>query len=307
MREKKNRQHHVWKHHLGAWATDGKVWCWQDGKTFLSSPDNLAVENEYYRLKQLEERDKEVVRWLCVENRTEFHGQLAESMLRFLDHPYELVRKIRALSPEVAEALPMDVVEVNYVEDFFALIENQMCPILEKMRRRDLSSASCPSEAPWLAFFLASQYFRTKAAEERMQSVLTPEVRSRFDCDWDRVWRVMRVVMACQVGASLHARLELAELTILESPSDVDLITSDQPLFNTKANQRGDDGYVQEFILYFPVTPRFAVLCNFNSTAPGVRTEFMPEGNVRHLNHRIADQAYRQVFARRRDELDLLT
>lgn len=306
MREKKRRQHQVWEHHLRAWSTDGKVWCRQDGRIFPASPAKLAVEKEYYRLKQLDERDKEVVQWLCVKNRTEFHGQLAESMLSFLSYPYEMLDKMRALSPEAAAAVPMDVVEVNYVEDFFALIESQMCPILDKIRERDLSSTSCPTEAPWLAFFLATQYFRTKAAEERTQSVLTPEVRSRFDCDWDRVWRVMRVVMACQVGASLHARFELAEWTILESPRDLDLITSDQPLFNTKADQRGEDGCVQEFSLYFPITPRFAVLCNFNSTAPGVRTEYMPEGNARVLNQRIAEQAYRQVFARRRDELELL-
>src|SRR5688572_22102274 len=98
MREKKSRQHHVWKHHLGAWATGGQVWCRQDGRIFPSSPAKLAVEKEYYRLKQIDERDREVVRWLCVRNRTEFHGQLAESMLRFLDHPYELLGKIRSLS-----------------------------------------------------------------------------------------------------------------------------------------------------------------------------------------------------------------
>jgi len=306
MKEKKSRQHHVWKHHMHAWATDGKVWCRQDGKTFRSSPNNLAVENEYYRLRQLDERDKKVVRWLCVDGKIPLYRELAESMLKFLDHPYALLDRIRALSPEVCAAIPMDIVEVNYVEDFFALIEEQMCPILDKMRARDLSSASCQREAPFLAFFLAAQYFRTKTMERRLMSALTPQVRSTFDCDWDRVWRVMRVILACQVGAGIHARFDLAEWIILDSPSEVELITADQPLFNTKSDIVGDDGYPQEFALYFPITPKFAVLCNLNSTAPGVRTQFMPERNARHLNERIADQAFRQVFARRRDELDLL-
>lgn len=307
MKEKKSRQHHVWKHHLGAWSTRGKVWCRQGGKTFPVSTTKVAVENEYYRLKQLDERDKEVIRWLCVRNRTDLHGQLAESMLLFLDHPYELVRRISTLSPEAAAALPMDVVEINYVEDFFALIEGQMCPILDKLRSRDLSSIRLPAEAPWLAFFLAAQYFRTKSMESRMLSALTPEVRSRIDCNWDHVWRAMRVIMACQVGASLHARFETADWTILDSPSSIDLITSDQPLFNTKGEETDKDGHVQEFNLYFPITPRLAFLCNFDSTAPRVRTLDMPEEKARHFNQSIADQAFRQVFARRRDELDLLT
>lgn len=307
MQDKKIRQHHVWRHHLSAWATDGNVWCRQDGKIFSSSTRNVAVENEYYRLKPLDERDKAVIRALCVKDRTMFHSQLAESMLGFLDHPYRMIEWISALSPEAAAAIPIETVEINYVEDFFALVESQMCPILEKMRARNLSSAKCQTEAPWLAFFLAAQYFRTKAMEDTFHSALTVEVRAKFDCDWDRVWRVMRVVLACQVGASLHARLEHAEWTILESPSNFDLITSDQPLFNTKADERGEDGYAKEFVLYFPITPGFAVLCDFNSNAARVKNDHLLEGDARLLNKRIADQAYRQVFARRRDELELLT
>src|SRR5262245_56387397 len=99
MREKKSRQHHVWKHHLRAWETDGKLWCKQGSKIFLSSPTNLAVESEYYRLHKLDEREKKAVRLLCTTGRSQLHAELAEKMLDHLDHPYDILDRIRAFFP----------------------------------------------------------------------------------------------------------------------------------------------------------------------------------------------------------------
>jgi hypothetical protein len=302
----KRRQHHVWQYHLKAWATDGMLWCRQDGKIFSSSPTNLAVEREYYRLRELSDLEMKFVRAISLSGRSEFIRDITENTLDFIRHPHDLMREMMSAYPGGADSLPTDMIEINYVEEFFAYIETQMCPVLDKIRQGDLSSASCPGEAPWLAFFLAIQYLRTKSSERRfLDRVDSMDLHSEMD--WTRVWSALRIVMIHQVAAGLNDRLEHVAWTIMEPPDDMNFVTSDQPLFNTKGNEVCDDGYVQEFVVYFPVGPRCALLCDFDSVVPSTRKCDVAASEVRRLNQAIADQAYRQVFALRRAELDQLS
>ncbi len=307
--EKKKRQHHVWKHHLGAWATDGQLCCMMDNRVFRAAPVVLAVESEYYRQPRLDERDLQVLRQLCVESRGQFHAEIAEAILAFLNDPHVKLDHLQKVIPGVDVVDAKEMIEVNQVENLYALIESKMVPILRKLRERDLSSVNCPEEAQTLVNYLATQYFRTKSREAAMNSVLdgmTEDERSKFGCNWESVWGAMRLILACQVGLSMCRQLNRASWTILQAPEGVELITSDQPLFNTKAHDLGADGFVKEFIVYFPICPEFALLCDMDSTNPGMRTEDQTEDDARHYNQRMLEESFQQVFARRQEELEVL-
>ncbi|MGC4064853.1 MAG: DUF4238 domain-containing protein [Polyangiaceae bacterium] len=63
---KKRRQHYVWRHYLEAWTTEGTLWCRREGKVFEASPQNVAHERYFYRLREMSEADLEFVRTLLI-------------------------------------------------------------------------------------------------------------------------------------------------------------------------------------------------------------------------------------------------
>jgi len=56
------RQHHVWRSYLEAWATDEKIFCLQDGKTFNPNVANAAVQRDFYKLHTLTDADVKGIR-----------------------------------------------------------------------------------------------------------------------------------------------------------------------------------------------------------------------------------------------------
>ena len=54
---KKRRHHFVWQYYLKAWTVAGRIACWRNGQVFRTDPTNVAVEKDFYRLRDISERD----------------------------------------------------------------------------------------------------------------------------------------------------------------------------------------------------------------------------------------------------------
>jgi hypothetical protein len=68
-------------------------------------------------------------------------------MLAFLDYPYGIIEKARTMCPGVDTTATRGLVEGNFLEDYFALIEREMVPILKQLRGRDLSFGTAQARA----------------------------------------------------------------------------------------------------------------------------------------------------------------
>ena len=56
------QQHHVWRSYLGAWATNDKIFCLQDGEIIRPNIKGVAVERDFYKLETVTSRDIEGIR-----------------------------------------------------------------------------------------------------------------------------------------------------------------------------------------------------------------------------------------------------
>jgi len=57
----KRRHHHVWQHYLKPWTAGGALYCLQDERIFPTGTRAIAVENDFYKLDRLTDRD---VAWI---------------------------------------------------------------------------------------------------------------------------------------------------------------------------------------------------------------------------------------------------
>lgn len=59
--QEKRRQHHVWRHYLGAWTDAGRLFCLQEGRIFRTGPRAVAVERYFYWLPPLIAQDYRLI------------------------------------------------------------------------------------------------------------------------------------------------------------------------------------------------------------------------------------------------------
>jgi len=92
---KKRRHHFVWQYYLKPWAVDGRIACWRNGQVFRTDPINVAVERDFYRLRDISERDVATIRQMI----HLFPSQLRDvhnTWLEMFTLPFELRRMLNA-------------------------------------------------------------------------------------------------------------------------------------------------------------------------------------------------------------------
>jgi len=291
MEEKKSRHHYVWQFYLRAWTVDDRIWCQRDGRRFTNSTRNVAVERDFYRLRELSADDVAIIQGII---------NLATPELRRLNQVWldsfealfvakRLYEAQSVQSPEVEQAF--EVALNNLDENLHASIEGRTIPHLTALRKGDTSWMERLEDFSSFAHFLCVQTFRGPGMRTRMQAVFE-KVRGRaMDSG------VLCHVFATNVGASLVGRRRSLRITLLRAPAPTEFITGDQPVINTRGLDRSGKSVPTEAEFFYPVSPRFALLISMNHPSPGRYREFLRESDVARYNLMIAAMAQQQFYA----------
>ena len=252
MEEKKRRHHYVWRHYLESWSNDGKMYCRKGGKIFPNNPRNLAVENDFYRLcdlnwserafllafaKSLPARGERVIN-----NFIEYfalHTKLQESYGDVLEK-----------NPEVANML--DVHRSNFEENYHQGIEELALPILAEIKHGDLSFYSDSAKCQKFMYFIAVQHLRTRKMADGMNK-MPP---NNLGIDFKKVWPVQRHMIASNFGCNLFIERHEKPIAMIHNESSVGFITSDNPVINLYP----DEAHADVCALYYPVSPTRAIV-----------------------------------------------
>jgi Protein of unknown function (DUF4238) len=195
------RQHSVWRSYLEAWATNGQVFCLQEGSVFLTNVANVAVERDFYKLHALTDADIDAIRLLVGKSPPDSMGVHAGFIAMFgmwgrlKQNPQPL------LAPNAEMQALIDHQMINAEEDFHARLEDNIKPVLDAIRRKDLSFYDDPQLCGQFVHFLSLQNLRTKGVRERSMLRATEQ----HGISLKRCWNIVSQIMAVNVGASLLA------------------------------------------------------------------------------------------------------
>jgi hypothetical protein len=120
----------------------------------------------------------------------------------------------------------------------------------------------------------------------------------------ERVWPIMRHIFTTCVGFNLYAKRSEYNLVILNNESDLDFITSDQPVQNVHAAGRLGE-LIDEVELYYPISPKRAIIISNDEKYTGKREEPISPVSVSYFNSVVVKSAYEQVFSRTAECLEL--
>jgi hypothetical protein len=293
----KHRQHQVCRAYLRGWAIDEKLWVLQNGQVRRASIRDVAVQRHFYKLEALSSQEIAFLR-IWIEKSPAQSRTIHENLLRqFTSSPTlraAMSEAEVAANPELVASLDEQI--INLQEEFYSRLENRVAPQIESLRRGDVGFFGKDNLAAQFAHFLAFQHFRTSGIRERTIARL----KERVGLDISRCWPTLSHILASNVGLTIFLDRKRSPLVLLENQTSMPFITSDQPTVNLLGANSGDKG-PDHLALYYPVSPRFAVLLDDPDVPCGFGGNALSVDDVHKLNAQQVRMSHRQVFGSTRD------
>jgi hypothetical protein len=288
---RKRRHHTVWRYYLSPWTRDGQISCLQAGNAFRTGTINVAVETDFYRLKNLAPRDVEFLVDFILkspEPNRQLHREWLESVLMVTEIGHRSPVEGR---PEPAMSQSIDDAIANFEENVHTAVESGAQNVLEDLWKGQRAFFGTLEGYTDFTLFLCFQYFRTTKIHNSMLEAFRND-----EFNMEAAWPVLRHFCAVNVGASFVGRRSQVHLTLLHALDGSSFITGDQPVINTysiDSEELGGD----DLEFYYPISPSIAVLVG-TGRDPATR---QPDATatkveVARYNRAIAQASHRQIF-----------
>jgi len=275
--QEKIYHHHTPRYYLLPWTdADERIGWLGFGKIQRSGLTVVGGENHFYRLSELTDRDKELLRQFSSVLSPK-GSNIYDRILKVMTVPHDLKRFVEdSDNPDQDLIRKAEIAIQNTNEDKQHEIEKLFRPFLDAMREGDASFYENERESSDFIYSLCVQYFRTKHMKERFLQL----VSSPFE-DLERVWGILSHMSAASVAAELSSDRDKFKLVLVENATQVPFITSDQPVVNMLADSE-DWKAPRSLEFFFPVSPTKALL-------------FLEKQNSLHANNRSIsiDEAHR--------------
>jgi hypothetical protein len=294
---RKRRHHYVWQHYLRAWTVGGKIACLCDGQIITTSTTNIAVKTDFYELKEFTLVDLQVIEQMFMRKASPRLRRLQAEWVSVFAAAAELRRRGDHLGVDPAFAAAIS----NFEEDLHSLIESDAVPQLEALRNQNLGFLDSEAESASFFHFLSVQYLRTKKIKDTTLAAISGITIPGFDPE--RAWGLLNHISANNVGYSLYYHRDQIRSTLLHSPEDMELVTSDQPVINMQAVHLPMGQEPDGLDLYYPVSPRTALLLETDQPEGGRSHRVLEPEEVSDYNKAILKTSHQQVFSTRVDTL----
>ncbi len=332
--EKKRKQHYVFQAYLDAWTENGKLWCMYDKKTFQTGTMNVAQERDFYRIKPLNEDEKRFYDIFLSTLHPDVKKQLEAHRDTYLEviemkKNIDIINNILTLKFGNYDKIPNEIKELcfkmensidiainNIEEDYHSDIESKGIKWIRSLCEMDNSFYFYDnkiinegySDEPFnFIFFVCTQYFRTKAMTKRWISSFETSLKdlqcSKYGISIEKIQLenlVHHFFWEMKNRLSYYLRRNKAHLTILINETDIPFITSDQPVINLYANYEKLSEEIKEIMLYYPISPKVAILLNDKNTEERIKLDV---DKVDYYNNMIANAQYQYIFANNADTI----
>ena len=273
---------------------------------FAATPEKVAKQRDFYRLRELTPQDVQFVQGVAIDLSPD---HLKPSHLNLLK-TFAMIPQLKALadtaSPEDSAARDALEEAVNNAEErLHGKIEESAIDHLKNMRAGDTAFYQDDKEVINFFYFLCVQYMRTKRLREAIMAAAANSVPvPGLQFDMDRAWNILSHIFATNMGWSLYAGRRTSRLVLLTNETDIPLITGDQPIINTLAPKDGTPPNELEF--YYPLSPRIGMLLTERLEIHPNERAAMTKVEVENYNGLILAAAHEQIFSDSRAMMESL-
>lgn len=323
-------QHYVPRYYLKSWtipSTD-RLFCLrkESKEIFLINIKKVAVERFFYGFRALSDEDMKVIEYIGLRLASRYGNENLKGSVRQIFDFYKRQRnsivkngfsirfqqKFKGNNDELDDLICSN--EKLMADDWNEGLEKRYCHAeeagmygLKKLQSGDMSFWDNENERVKFCYFLGNQYCRTKRMRDGLASGLRSWIvklkeRNIFDSSYEPNMDGISQVLCDFMEAILcYDDLSVNTPILLTNATNVPFITSDNPVINLSALDY--KGIPEDFILYYPITPKSALLLadnksNYNSEVSSV--------DVNRYNLMLFNMAHSQVYANERNVIDCL-
>ncbi|WP_180855879.1 DUF4238 domain-containing protein, partial [Flavobacterium panici] len=259
----KKKHHYVWRDYLRSWSSGEYVFTYSknQNKIFTSNLMGVAMEKYFYALDEftLEEEInlKEVVKSCSNETVVELNLELYESFIiysKILRFKKENAFVIDSETKQEKLDKITKLIKSNLFEEFHTIIENYGSRIIKIKKFEEIRMFDDEDNLFFLMIFLCSQFLRTKKMKKKLELMC-----EKNELIIPKFINIISLVFANSLAVSLADNKDV-RYVFYENKTDLNFITSDQPLMNLKFNDKDESGKVIEFEFYYPINTRIAIL-----------------------------------------------
>jgi hypothetical protein len=288
--QEKHRHHYVQRHYLEQWSSGGRMYCLRHGRIFSNNPVNLAVENDFYKMHDLNDPEIELIK-KCAEGLPKRGAAVLGNIVNFFTFHSLFQNKFDSdieKNEELKRSLKLYI--SNFEEDYHTLIENGAVKTLDEIRRGDISFYYDDDKCPSFMYYIAMQILRTK----KLLDIMDKMPPNTLGIDYKKVWPAQRHMIATNFGCNLFLERNTKPITLVENNSSVSLLTSDQPAINLYPDEAETANVLA---IYYPVSPQKAII--FGDLKDDIPTPIwnVDAEEVRYLNRAMIAAAHEMVFA----------
>ncbi len=171
------------------------------------------------------------------------------------------------------------------IENLHMLVENYGKNSLNKLRNGNIEFLKNDLEKHQLSLFLGVQYMRTN----KMRQNLNPEELENKNLDLEKLSVILPFIYGEIIGKWIY---NVGQVSLLINETNINFITGDQPIFNTKAPLDNTEE-LTFFELYYPISPKYAIYIDKGKEERIV----LKENEVRAYNNLIEKHSLEQLYA----------
>lgn len=303
--EKKTKHHYVWAHYLQDWTVDGTNIYYITKKSNIASDSvrGLGLEKDFYKMGILKKSDKELIDLFtknCNETVKELHW-------KFVNMVFETQKMVSALSPSLDVKLGIklqDIMQSNVFENYLSEQESNAINILSELKTGNLLSLDDKDTYYKFCYFLGHQFSRTQKMKQLLLLSLDKiptqtHLLDRLRDFYNRNWWFMCSFMATNLSYDMSLNSS-RKVILLENKSNIDFITSDQPVINL--NPEGSEGEFVDY--YYPLSTSKALLIN-TSGVKYFSSHHLSDDEVHMLNVKLARASCKTIFSRKKETIKL--
>ena len=247
--------HHTPRYYLLPWTDADECIGWMGfGKVNRSGLTVVGGENHFYRLHEVTEHDKLVLRHFSTLLNPGARN-VYDRILKVLTVPYDLKRFVENSDNPDEELIRIAELAIhNTNEDKHHEIEKVFRPFLNAMRDGDASFYDDEQSANAFIYSLCVQYFRTRQMKQSLLAIQS----APFD-SLEGVTDILSHLAAASSADSLVRDRKEFKIVLIENTTAVPFITSDQPVVNLCSDPT-DPKAPERLEFYLAVTPSRAML-----------------------------------------------
>ncbi len=270
-------------------------------KIIKTNIEGVAQERYFYALEEFTEEEEIILKELIMLWSNDIVRPLVMEYYNMITMFSKINRAIKNKDLSTMNSAELDknlaLLKANTMEDIHTSLEKFGERLIEIRKVADLEFLDDKQELFTTMIYVSFQYLRTKNMRE-----VTKPIINKYPYLSNKFLNFFPFIYAPAIADSLTSEKNI-KFIFFDNKTEIDFITTDQPIINAKKNILSDIGIVSQLDYYYPITPKIAIIIHYQEQEEKRKYVLIEKQQVNHYNDLMISNAKEFVFSSTEEQL----